>query len=244
MIFREEINLEEVEAKARILVDALPYIRDFNNKIIVICFEASDLLGDDEEKELMRDIVLLKLVGMRPVIVHDSKMGHDKFRENKMLAKMVEQNGVKSVGLSGIDRQTIVMTLDGGYIPVITPNDIDNEDNPISAAAAAAQIAVSLDAEKLVFMSEIKGVPTSDGKGIIAQIKYSDFKLIKFDDARIRERAKLCAEMIEKGIPRVHFIDAKVKHSILLELFSIRGIGTAVMSNSVRYYPHEKKKNY
>lgn len=242
MIFREEINLEEVEAKAHILVDALPYIRDFNNKIIVICFEASNLLSDDEEKRLMQDIALLKLVGMSPLLVHDSKMGHDKFRENKMLAKMVEQNGVKSVGLSGIDRQTIVMTLEGGYVPVITPNDIDNEDDPISTAAAATQIALLLEAEKLVFMGGTQGIPVGEGKEFIGQIKYSDFKLIEYGDRKMRERTRLCAEMIEKGIPRVHFIDARIKHSLLLELFSIRGIGTAVLPDDVKYYPHEKKK--
>lgn len=91
----------------------------------------------------MRDIALMKSIGMRPIVVHDTKMGHDKFRENKRIAKMIEFCGVKAVGICGIDLQTIHMTLDNDYIPVITPNDIDNEDTPILPEEAAKEIAVS-----------------------------------------------------------------------------------------------------
>lgn len=118
----------EIEDKAQILVDSLPYIRDFNQKIIIISFGCSNILTDEEEQEVMRDIALMKSIGMRPIVVHDTKMGHDKFRENKRIAKMIEFCGVKAVGICGIDLQTIHMTLDNDYIPVITPNDIDNED--------------------------------------------------------------------------------------------------------------------
>lgn len=121
----------EIEDKAQILVDSLPYIRDFNQKIIIISFGCSNILTDEEEQEVMRDIALMKSIGMRPIVVHDTKMGHDKFRENKRIAKMIEFCGVKAVGICGIDLQTIHMTLDNDYIPVITPNDIDNEDTPI-----------------------------------------------------------------------------------------------------------------
>ena len=80
----------EIEDKAQILVDSLPYIRDFNQKIIIISFGCSNILTDEEEQEVMRDIALMKSIGMRPIVVHDTKMGHDKFRENKRIAKMIE----------------------------------------------------------------------------------------------------------------------------------------------------------
>ena len=87
----------EIEDKAQILVDSLPYIRDFNQKIIIISFGCSNILTDEEEQEVMRDIALMKSIGMRPIVVHDTKMGHDKFRENKRIAKMIEFCGVKAV---------------------------------------------------------------------------------------------------------------------------------------------------
>ena len=99
----------EIEDKAQILVDSLPYIRDFNQKIIIISFGCSNILTDEEEQEVMRDIALMKSIGMRPIVVHDTKMGHDKFRENKRIAKMIEFCGVKAVGICGIDLQTIKM---------------------------------------------------------------------------------------------------------------------------------------
>jgi len=244
MIFRDETITEEIEEKAQILVDALPYIRDFNQKIIVICFEGSNLLSEEEEKELMRDVALLKSIGMKPVVVHDSKMGHDKFRENKMVAKMIELSGIKAVGICGIDIQTILMNVDNDYIPVITPNDIDNEDVPVSPADCAAQIAKAVKAEKLVFLSETDGIRDMNGEKV-GQIMYSDFKKLLSEkgdegtDGRQAEREKFAADFLESGGPRVHFIDARTKHGILLELFSIKGVGTAVLSDGGNYYPHE-----
>lgn len=241
MIFRDETITEEVEAKALILVDALPYIRDFNQKIIVICFEGSRLLSDEEEKETMRDIALLKSIGMRPVVVHDSKMGHDKFRYNKLVAKMIEMSGIKAVGLCGIDLQTLHITLDNDYIPVITPNDIDNEDTPISPDLCAAEIACSLQAEKLIFMSSISGLHDPESGELIGQIRYTDFKAKEQVCGEVGKKAEYTARLLEEGIPRVHFIDARIRHSLLLELFSIRGVGTAVLPDKPHYYPHERR---
>ena len=159
----------EIEDKAQILVDSLPYIRDFNQKIIIISFGCSNILTDEEEQEVMRDIALMKSIGMRPIVVHDTKMGHDKFRENKRIAKMIEFCGVKAVGICGIDLQTIHMTLDNDYIPVITPNDIDNEDTPILPEEAAKEIAVSTGAEKVLFLGKEDGIRDDEGH-IISQM--------------------------------------------------------------------------
>ena len=75
-------ELELVEHKASILIDALPYIRDFNQKTVVIEYGCAEWLSGVEEQRLMQDIVLLKSVGMRPIVVHATRMGLDKFREN------------------------------------------------------------------------------------------------------------------------------------------------------------------
>ena len=116
-------ELELVEHKASILIDALPYIRDFNQKTVVIEYGCAEWLSGVEEQRLMQDIVLLKSVGMRPIVVHATRMGLDKFRENKRIAKLLELCGVKAIGICGVDTETIGLMLDNDYIPVIVPND-------------------------------------------------------------------------------------------------------------------------
>lgn len=241
MIFRSEAINEDIGNKAKILVDALPYIRDFNQKIIVICYEGSNLLDDQEEQEVMTDIALLKSIGMKPIVVHDSKMGHDKFRENKLVAKRIELSGIKAVGICGIDYQTIQMTLENDYIPVITPNDIDNEEEPIAPADCAAQIAETKKAEKLIFIGSHDGVHDPESGELIGQIALGDLRRLSMPDEEMEKKKESTIRLIEAGIPRVHFIDAKIRHGILLELFSIRGIGTAVLADEPCYYSHELK---
>ena len=219
----------EIEDKAQILVDSLPYIRDFNQKIIIISFGCSNILTDEEEQEVMRDIALMKSIGMRPIVVHDTKMGHDKFRENKRIAKMIEFCGVKAVGICGIDLQTIHMTLDNDYIPVITPNDIDNEDTPILPEEAAKEIAVSTGAEKVLFLGKEDGIRDDEGH-IISQMTRDE--VVKM----------YVAGKFEQGVPRVHILGSKMAHALWVEIFSIIGVGTVIMPDKEHYYPHELKK--
>ena len=121
----------EIEDKAQILVDSLPYIRDFNQKIIIISFGCSNILTDEEEQEVMRDIALMKSSVCVRLLFTIPRWDMTNSVRTKRIAKMIEFCGVKAVGICGIDLQTIHMTLDNDYIPVITPNDIDNEDTPI-----------------------------------------------------------------------------------------------------------------
>ena len=227
--------------KAQILVDSLPYIRDFNQKIIVICFGASNILNDEEEQEVMRDIALLKSIGMRPIVVHDTRMGYDKFRENKRLAKLIEFCGIKSVGICGMDTQTIRMTLDNDYIPVITPNDIDTEDVIITPQEASRVVAEAIGAEKVIFLGKEDGVHDLETDEIISQMTYSEVKKIRenLTDPKMLLKTKEALTMLDSGIPRVHIINAKIRHAILLELFSVIGIGTMIMSDDAPYYMHE-----
>lgn len=85
-------------------------------------------------------------------------MGVDKFRENKRVAKLLELCGTKAIGICGVDLQTLHMTLDNGYIPVIVPNDIDNEDVVIDPKDTALEVAVKLQADKLVYLSSHRGI--------------------------------------------------------------------------------------
>ena len=151
-------ELELVEHKASILIDALPYIRDFNQKTVVIEYGCAEWLSGVEEQRLMQDIVLLKSVGMRPIVVHATRMGLDKFRENKRIAKLLELCGVKAIGICGVDTETIGLMLDNDYIPVIVPNDIDNESEYIDPRETALEIAEKMQADKLVYLSKYPGI--------------------------------------------------------------------------------------
>ena len=227
----------EIEDKAQILVDSLPYIRDFNQKIIIISFGCSNILTDEEEQEVMRDIALMKSIGMRPIVVH-------KFRENKRIAKMIEFCGVKAVGICGIDLQTIHMTLDNDYIPVITPNDIDNEDTPILPEEAAKEIAVSTGAEKVLFLGKEDGIRDDEGHIISQMTRDEVVKMYvagKFE-GRLLQKVTYALQMIEQGVPRVHILGSKMAHALLVEIFSIIGVGTVIMPDKEHYYPHELKK--
>ena len=233
--------VSDSQDKAGILVDSLPYIRDFNQKVIIICFCASNLLNDAEEQEVMRDVALLKSIGMKPIVVHDTRMGYDKFRENKRIAKLIEFCGIKAVGICGADMQTIRMTLDNDYIPVITPNDIDTEDILITPEECSRQIAEAIQAEKVILLGKEDGIHSPEDGSVIAQLKAGQVRelLPGISDARLLNKVKESLQMIDKGIARVHILDATLSHAILLEMFSVIGVGTMMMADDAGYYPHE-----
>ena len=236
--------LEEVEHKAAILTDALPYIRDFVQKVIVIEYDCVEWLSGMEEQKLMKDIVLLKSVGMIPIVVHRTQMGVDKFRENKRIAKLLELCGTKAIGVCGVDIETLHMMIGNDYIPVIVPNDIDNEDTPILPEEAAKEIAVSTGAEKVLFLGKEDGIRDDEGHIISQMTRDEVVKMYvagKFE-GRLLQKVTYALQMIEQGVPRVHILGSKMAHALLVEIFSIIGVGTVIMPDKEHYYPHELKK--
>lgn len=234
--------MKSIREKAAVLADAIPYLRDFSQKIIVIGYLCSNFLNGEEEQGIMQDIALLKSVGMKPVIVHDARMGADKFRENKRLAKLVELCGVKAVGICGIDGQTLRMSLDNGYIPVVTPNDIDTEMINLDPADTAREIAVLLQAEKLIYISRYEGVTWEGGNKILSMTEtelktYMGAQELQPDFKKKLDNAVLA---LDGGVQRVHLVSGRMSHSLLLELFSVLGVGTVIMGDERRLYEHEK----
>lgn len=239
-------SLDKYQKKAEILTQSLPYLRDFNQKIIVIGYMCSDILSGEEEQEIMRDITTLQSVGMKLVIVHDTRLGAGKFRENKRLAKLVEFCGVKAIGICGVDEQTLHMTLENGYIPVITPNDIDTEYMDLNPIDTAREVATLLNAEKLVYLTRYPGIETgSDNEedDHIYSMTVSELKEYLASKNNTPDRLAKMLEntitAIENGVTRVHVIGAKLEHALLIELFSIRGVGTVFMSDERIKYAHE-----
>lgn len=210
------INLDKEMAKAEVLIEALPYIQKFNRKIIVVKYGGSAMVDEELKRKVIEDVVLLKLVGFKPIIVHGGGKEISKWvdkvgmktdfinglrvtdgptmeiaemvlnRVNKSLVNLVQQLGVKAVGISGkdggmlrvdkklsdghdigfvgeikdVNTKVIHTLLENDFLPVICPVGIDDNFNTynINADDAACAIAKAVNAEKLAFLTDIEGV--------------------------------------------------------------------------------------
>ena len=292
MEFSEKMN--EVVFKAETLIEALPYIQKFKNKIVVVKYGGSAMLDPELKMNVIKDCALLKFVGMHPVIVHGggkeiSKwvglLGHEpKFIEglrvtdaetmevaemvlskvNKSLVTMLEQIGVKACGISGKDggmlscekkyangqdigfvgnvtnvRTDIITTLiENDYIPVIAPIGMDVSGNSynINADDAACAVASALKAEKLAFLTDIEGVykDKDDPSSLLSVLTLTEAENLIGDGyvgGGMIPKLKNCIESVKNGVSRVHIIDGRSPHCLLLEFFTDKGIGTAIIKD-------------
>lgn len=238
-----EKDLEVLERKAAILTDALPYIRDFNQQIVVIEYNCGEWLSKIEEQRMMKDIVLLKSVGMYPIVVHNTEMGVDKFRENKRIAKLLELCGTKAIGICGVDQETIRMLLDHDYIPVIVPNDIDNEMEYIDPRDTALEVAEIMKADKLIYLSRYEGIYIDETRQkvypriTVAEIE--EQKKIRNFPAEFLEFVDRGMEAVHRGVNRAHILDGRIEHVLLIEFFSVIGAGTVIIEDEKKLYVHE-----
>lgn len=302
------INKKDIE-KAEILIEALPYIQRFNGKIIVIKCGGSVMEDPDLMQSIIEDVVLLKLVGFKPIIVHGGgkeishwieKTGLEtKFvnglrvtdeatleivemalaKVNGAIVRDIEALGVKAMGVSGksggllyavkrdsdegedlgfvgaikhVEGKVLLDIMEKDYLPVVYPLALDNEFNTynINADDAACAIAKVLKAEKLAFLSDVPGVlkDINDPESVIAEMYTEEAEiLIKSGVIAGGMIPKLhnCIDAIKKGVNRVHVIDGRIPHSLLLEFFTNKGAGTAIMSHKeFRYYKEEQKGKF
>lgn len=234
---------EDLKIKADILTDALPYIQDFDQKIMVIQYSCNHYVNEEQERVILKDIAMLKFLGMKPIIVHSARKGIDLFRENKRIAALIEENHMKAIGICGIDIQTLTIMVNNDYIPVVIPHDINTEDDQFFVENVAREIAIKMKADKLIFMSKDKGI-LDEHKNLISFMSLEQLKKIDNEHhikGYLDLKIKNAIQAIENGVHRVHIIDGTVEHSILLELFSIDGIGTAILENEDDLYNHERK---
>ena len=288
--------------KANVLIEALPYIQRFNRKIVVVKYGGSAMLDDELKKNVIKDVVLLKLVGFKPIIVHGGgkeisrwvgKVGMEpKFinglrvtdkdtmeiaemvlaKVNKELVAMVESLGVNAVGISGKDggllkcrkKQTeggdigfvgevtkvepkiLEDLLEKDFLPIIFPVGQDDEfaTYNINADDAACAIAEAVHAEKLAFLSDIEGVykDKDDPSSLISELHVDEAQKL-IDDGYVGggmiPKLKNCIDAIEEGVNRVHILDGRIPHSLLLEIFTNKGIGTAILREDGEKYYNE-----
>ncbi|HAB60143.1 MAG TPA: acetylglutamate kinase [Lachnospiraceae bacterium] len=286
--------MEQVMIKAQTLIEALPYIQKFNNKKVVVKYGGSAMLDENLQANVIKDVALLKLIGMKPIIVHGggkeiskwlNKVGKETTfveglrvtdeetmeiaemvlnKVNKHLVQMVEQIGVKAVGMCGKDGATIKVNkkmpngndigfvgdikevntglidtlIENDFIPVIAPIGIDDnfQTYNINADDAACAVAQAIGAEKLAFLTDIEGVYTNpDDKDTLISVltlNHAD-ELINdgFIGGGMLPKLKNCIDAVRNGVARVHILDGRREHCLLLEFFTNRGIGTAIIDN-------------
>ena len=277
---------------ANILIQALPYIQEYYGKTIVIIYGGNAMINDELTKTVINDIILMKCIGINPIIVHGggpdisntlAQMNHEsKFinglrytdeititvsqmvlagKVNKDLVKLIEKNGGKAIGLSGIDGSLIKakkltndidlgfvgeitsvntellnLSMNSGYIPVVSSIAIgENDTNSynINADTCASKIASALKAEKLILLTDVPGVMTNpdDSSTLISTLRLHQIPKLTVDKVikgGMIPKINCCVESVRMGVKKAHIIDGRIKHSILLELLSKKGIGTEI----------------
>ena len=272
--------------KAEVLIEALPYIQRFNRKIIVVKYGGSAMVDEELKKSVIQDVVLLKLVGFKPIIVHGggkeiskwvSKVGKEpRFvnglrvtdEETMELAEMVL--GVRAVGLSGkdggllrvekkfsqgqdigfvgnvtdVNPQILLDLLEKDFLPIVCPIGMDDNYAAynINADDAACAIAKAMHAEKLAFLTDIEGVykDPEDPESLISKLFVKEAKELIFNGnvgGGMIPKLQNCMDAIEEGVSRVHILDGRIKHCLLLEIFTDKGIGTAILrKEGIQHY--------
>jgi acetylglutamate kinase len=275
--------------QAEVLLEALPYIRRFAGKTVVIKYGGHAMTDDRLKQAFARDIVLLKYVGIHPVVVHGGGPQIDRMLSdlkisttfvrgmrvtdpatmkvvemvlagqiNGEIVSMIQLAGGNAVGLSGKDGSLIVARRAGtdngdlgqvgevlgvnpelvralqaqDFIPVIAPvaASTEGESLNVNADLAAGEIAEALEAEKLLLLTDVQGIKGADGE-LIRTLSTAEARQLIADgvvSAGMIPKVECCLEALSGGVKKVHIIDGRVRHAVLLELFTDQGVGTEV----------------
>ena len=284
------------------LIEALPYIQRFNRKIIVVKYGGSAMVDETLKHQVIQDVTLLKLVGFKPIIVHGGgkeisrwveRVGMDPVfvnglrktdeatmeiaemvlnKVNKSLVTLVQELGVKAVGISGKDGGLLTVErkysngedigfvgeikevnpkvlydlLEKDFLPIVCPVGMDAgfQSYNINADDAACAIAKAVSAEKLAFLTDIEGVykDPKDASTLISELTVSDAKALIGDGViggGMLPKLNSCIDAVEEGVSRVHILDGRIAHCLLLEIFTNKGIGTAILGDKENKFYHE-----
>jgi len=280
-------NLDQIKIKAKTLVEAAPWIRKFQGKIVVIKFGGNAMVDEALQRTFAEDVAFLRLVGIQAVVVHgggpqisaglaDAGIESSfvdglrvtspeaisvirdvlKTQIGEPLAQMIvdadgkaevfngETEGLftatqtrTDLGLVGVvsavNTEPILRALQAGVIPVIATVAPDSSGQllNVNADLAASSLAVALQAEKLIVLTDVPGLysnwPSLDS--LISEISVSELEelLPSFESGMI-PKMQACLEAVRGGVPKAHIIDGRIQHSLLLEIFTTAGIGTLV----------------
>lgn len=290
-----EKDVQKVLEKAEVLIEALPYIQRFNRKIIVVKYGGSAMSNEELQRNVIKDVTLLKLVGFKPIIVHGGgkeisrwvgKVGKEaKFvnglrvtdgetmeiaemvlnKVNKSLVTMVQELGVKAVGVSGkdggllevekkyadgqdigfvgeitrVNPKILFDLLEKDFLPIVAPIGLDEsfQTYNINADDAACAIAKAVSAEKLAFLTDIEGLyrDINDKSSFISRISATQAEELVnggFIGGGMLPKLNNCTSAVRNGVNRVHILDGRIPHCLLLEIFTNQGIGTAIVDDA------------
>lgn len=290
---KANLNLDSDAERVRILSEALPYIQQFAGRTVVVKYGGAAMKDSNLKDKVIRDIVFLACVGVRPIVVHGGgpeinswldKLGIEaQFknglrvtdaatmdvvemvlvgRVNKELVTLINNAGGKAVGLCGkdanlitarnlggedigfvgevatVDARLIISLAEKGYIPVISSVAADETGQAynINADTVAGEIAASLGAEKLILLT--------DTSGILENYKDPSTLYNKLDIQQARElisrgivsggmipKVSCCVRSLAQGVKAAHIIDGRLPHSLLLEIFTDKGIGSMIVAS-------------
>ncbi len=286
--------------RAEILLEALPYIRRFYNKTIVIKYGGHAMLDEDLKESFARDVLMMKYIGINPVVVHGGgpqigsylkKLGKEsRFVQgmrvtdeetmnivemvlvgmvNKEIVGLINRHGGKAVGLSGkdgnlieaekyylseekakdtppeiidiglvgrvtkINASLITSLAKDGFIPIIAPTGVGEhgETFNINADLVAGEVAAALQAEKMILLTDVEGVLNQDKHLINTMSDQDARRMIETGvvEGGMFPKVKCCIKALRGGVRKAHIVDGRLKHAVLLEMFTDSGIGTEIV---------------
>ncbi len=281
--------------RADILVQAMPYFKSFADKIIVVKYGGAAMINESVRAAVLQDLVLMRQVGLRPVLVHGGgpeidrmlkKLGKERVfvnglrytddetmeivqmvlsgKVNKDLVAHIERQGGKAVGICGsdggmfkatrllkngvdlgmvgeittVDPDLVLKSLDAGYIPVVSTIALRDDDETgyynVNADTAAAQLAGALGAEKLILLTDVPGIlkDMADVATLISELSREDVPSLIAQgtvSGGMIPKVECCVEALRLGVKKTHILDGRSPHSLLIELFSDRGMGTMII---------------
>ncbi len=277
---------------AHVLVEALPYIRRFAGRTVVVKYGGNALAGTSDHDALSlfaEDVVLMHAVGIRPVIVHGggpqindmltrlnitSRFSNGlrvtdaatmevvqmvlNGQVNPQIVSAINKLGNIAVGLSGEDGRTLQVVqrdaslgfvgdiervrpdvinglLDDGLVPVLSTVGVDSNgtSHNINADTAAGAIAEALNAEKIVYLTDIAGLrrDIDDAGSLIQRISVNDLSALIADgtiSGGMIPKIESCMQAVRGGVKSAHILDGRIAHVLLLELFTDQGVGTMI----------------
>jgi acetylglutamate kinase len=283
--------MQDAIRKADVLIEALPYIRQFHNKIIVIKYGGS-ILGEEKiRRGVLEDIVFMNFMGLRPVLVHGGGPNiSDRMRQsgkktdfvdgmrvtdeqtlavveeelkklNDLIVKEIAELGARAVGLNGkeneliqvekkkakidlglvghitgVNTAPILKAADEDKVVVVLPmgGGRDGKTYNVNADEAAANVAEALKAEKLVLLTNVKGIMRNaeDPSSFISTLNREDTEALMKDKViqqGMIPKVDACIHALNKGVKKTHIVDACIPHALLLEIFTVKGIGTEIV---------------
>jgi acetylglutamate kinase len=288
----------EAGRKAEVLVEALPWLQEFHDTIVVVKYGGNAMIDDRLKRAFAQDMMFLRLAGVRPVVVHGggpqitamlSRLGipgefqgglrvttpetMDVVRMvlvgqvGRELVGLINQHGPYAVGISGedahlftarrrsamVDGQPVDIGLVGdvvavnpaavldivhaGRIPVVSTvaPDIDGVVHNVNADTAAGALAVALGAAKLVVLTDVEGLYLDwpDRSSLRNEIRAGELaEVLPGLASGMVPKMEACLRAVRGGVARAHVIDGRLEHSLLLEVFTTRGVGTMVLPDS------------